>query len=232
MSEVTVISLGGSIIVPDDVDQAFLRDFRKAIISYVSASEERKLILVTGGGAPARYYQKAYAGIVDSIDPEEQDWIGIAATHLNGQLLKSIFSDYCSAPLITNPTADFSFTGQIMIAAGWKPGFSTDNDAVVLAEKFKAKRVINLSNISKIYTADPKTDPNAEALDHMGWKDFRKMVGDVWSPGKNVPFDPIAAKRAAEIGLEVISAGGKDIPNTLAILEYRDFAGTTIGPEQ
>jgi len=232
MEEVTVMSLGGSIIAPDDVDHAFLKAFRSAVIRYLEQSPERRLIIVTGGGAPARKYQQAYRSIVEAPDHQEQDWIGIAATHLNGRLLKAVFADYCSTPLVTDPSADFSFSGgsQIIIAAGWKPGFSTDNDAVVLAEKFHADRVINLSNIKKIYSADPKIDPEAVPLDHISWADFRKMVGDEWSPGKNVPFDPIAAKKGAEMGLEVITAEGRNIGNTAAILERRQFEGTVIGP--
>lgn len=231
MAEVTIISLGGSIIVPDDVDSAFIKSFRDAIISYLDADRDRRIVLVTGGGAPARRYQEAYREIVATPSPLDQDWIGIAATHLNGTLLRLVFSEYCSAPLVTDPTADISFSGQVLIAAGWKPGFSTDNDAVVLAQRFGADRVINLSNIAKVYSDDPRENPEAVPLDHIGWRAFRDMVGDEWIPGRNVPFDPVAARRAAELGLEVITAAGRNIENMLSILMREPFEGTTIGPE-
>jgi uridylate kinase len=231
MNEVTVLSLGGSIIVPDEVDTQFLSRFYTAVSAYLSEDSSRRIIMVTGGGAPARRYQQAYRAISDQPDEHLQDWIGIAATHLNGTLLKAVFSQWCSTELVTDPTAPFDFDSQVLIAAGWKPGFSTDNDAVVLAERFGASRVINLSNIAKVYTDDPRTNPDAQPIDHTGWKQFREMVGDTWSPGKNVPFDPIAAKRASELGLEVICAAGANIENTIRILEHRDFEGTTIGPE-
>lgn len=231
MAEVTVLSLGGSIIVPDQVDSDFIKAFRASITAYLDEDPQRKIIMVTGGGAPARLYQKAYREIVTEPSPQDQDWIGIAATHLNGTLLKYVFADRCSDPLVTDPMAEIAFSGQVLIAAGWKPGFSTDNDAVVLAERFGAQRVLNLSNISKVFSADPKIDPEAVPLDHIGWDDFKEMVGDTWIPGKNVPFDPVAAKRASELQLEVITAGGRDIENTSAILGGRPFTGTTIGPE-
>ena len=231
MAEVTIISLGGSIIVPDDVDSAFIKSFRDAMISYLDADRNRRIVLVTGGGAPARRYQEAYREIVATPSAHDQDWIGIAATHLNGTLLRSVFSEYCSDPLVTDPTADISFSGQVLIAAGWKPGFSTDNDAVVLAQRFGADRVINLSNIAKVYSDDPKKNPEAVPLDHIGWRAFRDMVGDEWIPGRNVPFDPVAARRAAELGLEVITAEGRNIENMLSILMRKPFEGTTIGPE-
>ena len=55
------------------------------------------------------------------------------------------------------------------------------------------------------------------------------MVGDEWTPGKNCPFDPIASKRASELNLKVICAGGKDIDNIYNILNEKEFLGTTIG---
>jgi uridylate kinase len=55
------------------------------------------------------------------------------------------------------------------------------------------------------------------------------MVGDDWTPGKNLPFDPVATRRAAELGLQVITAGGRNLANVEAILEGREFTGTLIG---
>jgi uridylate kinase len=228
---VKVLSVGGSIISPDDVDVDFLIRFREALTAYLEADRSRRLIMVSGGGAPARRYQQAYRSIVADHSSEEQDWIGIAATRLNARLLKAVFSTFCPNEVVVDPSEARSFDGQVLVAAGWKPGFSTDNDAVVLAERFGADTVINLSNIEKIYTADPKLDPSAKPIDHISWADFRRMVGDQWVPGKNLPFDPVAARRGSEIGLKVISAGGRDIENLIAILEGREFKGSVIGPD-
>jgi uridylate kinase len=231
MKQVIVVSLGGSIIAPDKVDHQLIADFRKIVMEFLKADGSRKLVLVTGGGAPARIYQEAYRAIIENADSDQLDWIGVAATHLNGQLVRAVFSDVCRDPLVIDPTAEIEFSGQVLAAAGWKPGFSSDNDAVVLAERFGADRVVNLSNIKKVYTADPKKDPDAKPLDHIGWKDFRAMVGDTWTPGANLPFDPIAAKRAAELGLQVIAAEGRNLENFRSILNREAFEGTTIGPE-
>ena len=105
---------------------------------------------------------------------------------------------------------------------------STDTDAVYLARKFGAKTVINLSNIKKVYTDDPKKNPDAKPLDHISWDDFIKMVGDTWTPGKNTPFDPIASKIAKEEKMSVICMDGRNIDNLIAALEARPFEGTTI----
>jgi uridylate kinase len=228
---IKVISLGGSIVAPDRVDAPFLSDFFSLVSSYLDKDKSRKLILVVGGGAPARLYQKAYRDISGSPDNDEQDWIGIAATRLNGQLLKAVFSGYCKDPLVTDPTAEISFDGQVLVAAGWKPGFSTDYDAVLLGERFGADSVINLSNITKVYTDDPRTNPEAKPLDTISWPDFIKIVGTEWVPGKNAPFDPVATAKASKMGIKVIVAGGRDIENLGKILmeEYDSFEGTVIG---
>lgn len=229
----TIISLGGSIVAPEKVDTVFLTSFVALIRAHLEKNASNRVILIVGGGAPARVYQSAFREIMGSekAPADAQDWIGIMATRLNAELVKACFGDLCDDKVVTDPTAaEVVFAGKVLVAAGWKPGFSTDFDAVMLAERFSAKTVVNLSNIEKVYTADPRKVPDAKPLDRIGWKEFRAMVGDTWEPGKNVPFDPIASRKASELGLSVIAAGGRDISNLQAILEGREFVGTTIGP--
>ena len=138
---VTVLSVGGSIVAPDNPDPDFLIQFAALMRSWLAEDNSRKLILVVGGGGPARSYQKAFRTICPTGNNEEADWIGIMATRLNAQLLKAIFSDICPTDVVYDPTSIDVFSGRILIAAGWKPGFSTDNDAVLLADRFNAKTV-------------------------------------------------------------------------------------------
>ena len=228
MQQIKVISLGGSIIAPDKVDRIFLKKFYSLIVQYLEKEAGRKIILVCGGGGPAREYQSAYREITGEVIPQTEDIIGISATKMNATLLKHIFAIYCKNKIIDNPTDVPEFNGRILVASGWKPGFSTDYDAVLLAERFSAHDVINLSNIEKVYTADPKLDPDATPIDRISWEDFKKIVGDTWEPGKNLPFDPVASKKAAELGLRVIFASGKDIDNLNKILNGESFKGTII----
>ena len=226
---VKVLSVGGSIVVPNEPDTKFLTEFSGMVKEWLAADSSRKLILVVGGGAPARVYQNAYRTINADNSNDQADWIGIMATRLNAQLLKAVFGDLCKQDVVYDPTQVSEFTGRILVAAGWKPGFSTDNDAVLLAERFAAKTVVNLSNIEKVYTDDPRKNPDAKPLDSISWSDFRKMVGDEWEPGKNCPFDPIASRRADQNGITVVCAGGKNIENIRNILDEKDFIGTKIG---
>jgi uridylate kinase len=233
----TVLSLGGSIVAPEGPDAAFVRGFATLAREHLGSDPERRLIIVVGGGGPARLWQKAFRDVI-ARDPAvaaadasaEQDWIGIMATRLNAQLVKAVLGGLCPQEVVTDPSAVTVFAGRVLVASGWKPGFSTDYDAVLLAERFGAGRILNLSNIAKVYTADPRLDPAATPIDSIGWAAFRALVGDEWTPGKNTPFDPIASRRAQEVGLEVICAAGRDLDNLRAILEGRPFAGTVIGP--
>jgi len=226
---VTVISLGGSIAAPNGVDVNFLKNFTSLIRSILEEDSQRRFIFVVGGGGPARQWQNAYREIsADRVKDEEADWIGIMATRLNAQLIKAIMGELCAQDVVTNPAEVPPLTSHVLVAAGWKPGFSTDYDAVLLAERFGADMVINLSNIEKVYTADPKTDPNARPIDKITWADFRLMTGDEWVPGKNIPFDPVASRHAEKIGIKVICAAGKNLENLKKILLGEDFTGTVI----
>ena len=216
-------------MAPGGVDVEFLKSFTRTIGGLIREDDRRGFILVVGGGGPARAWQNAYRDVCETYSPEEADWIGVMATRLNAQLVRAIFAERCNQDVVTDPSRAESMTGKILVAAGWKPGFSSDYDAVILAERFNAQTVINLSNIEKVYTADPKVDPSARPLDRISWEDFRAMVGDEWVPGKNVPFDPIASRHAQKIGVRVICAAGRDLANLEKIIRGGDFTGTTIG---
>ena len=228
-----ILSVGGSIVAPDKPDVAFLSSFIPALGEWLSENNERRLILVIGGGAPARVYQKAYTDTLAALNAsgadDAADWLGIMATRLNAELVKALCGSLCKNEVVYNPTEKIEFSGRILVASGWKPGFSTDNDAVILAEKFAANTVINLSNIEKVYTDDPRKNPDAKPLECISWPEFRKMVGDDWTPGKNAPFDPVASKKAETMKLTVICAAGKNIENIKNILNGKAFIGTTIG---
>jgi len=226
---VTVISLGGSIVAPETADAEFLASFVALVREQLEADEKRRFIFVVGGGGPARAWQKAYREVSGGGKDDQADWIGIMATRLNVQLLKAVMGEWCTQDVVIDPTHVGPFVGRVLVAAGWKPGFSTDYDAVLLAERFQADRVLNLSNIAKVHTDDPRTNPDARPIDSISWADFRAIVGDDWSPGKNVPFDPIASRHAAKIGLKVVCAAGRDLDNLRRLLRGEAFIGTEIG---
>ena len=223
---VKILSVGGSIIIPKTgFDISFLKKFRELILKQVGEGE--KFILVIGGGATARSYQAAgreFGGLSDT----ELDEIGIQTTVLNAHFVRHLFGDLAYGEVVVNPTKKVKTNKSVILAAGWKPGCSTDFDSVLLAKTYGAKELINLSNIDYVYDSDPKENPRAQKIEKIGWKGFRKIVGDKWAPGANVPFDPIAAKEAEKLGLTVKFVRGTDLGEVGEILNGKPHQGTVI----
>lgn len=221
-----VLSLGGSLIVPgEEINSQFLKNFRKLIIEKVRKGN--RFFIVTGGGSTTRKYIRG-AKKITRLTNYDLDWIGIQPTRLNAYLVKTIFGDLAYKDIIIDPSQRLKIKEKIAIAAGWKPGWSTDYVAVMIAQRYGIDTVINLSNIKYAYTRDPKKYKNAKKIVNTDWKAFRKIVGDAWEPGANKPFDPIASKKGEQLGLKVIITDGKDIKNLSSIIEGKAYKGTTI----
>ncbi|MBU1180192.1 UMP kinase [Patescibacteria group bacterium] len=227
MQKLTVISLGGSLIVPKNgIDILFLKKFKNLIMGFVGKGH--KFILICGGGRTAREYQAGLKGIIKA-GQADLDWIGIHATHLNAHLVQSVFGKSAHPKIITDPTRKVNFKEKVLIGAGWKPGWSTDYDAVLLAKIYGAKRVINLTNIDYLYDKNPTIYKNARKIKEIDWAGFRKIVGDKWDPGANTPFDPIASREAQKLGLELVLANGKKPENLKKIIKGdKKFIGSRV----
>ena len=227
--DVWIISLGGSLIAPGKVDTGFLGEFCAAVRSQVATHPERRFVVVCGGGAPARRYQAAYRALAKPGTDAAADWVGIAATRLNAELLKQLFADLAPDEVVTDPTTVAGLREPVLVAAGWKPGFSHDYDAVIIAERLGARRLVKLSGAGCIRNADPRTDPDARALKRISWAELQRIIGERWSPGYSAPFDPIATARAGDLGLTLVVTGS-DVANLQRVIDGGSFSGTTVGP--
>jgi len=225
MKDFVIISLGGSIIVPEEIDVAFLKRFRSLILNHVRKG--RRFIIIVGGGKTCRKYQAA-ASQATKVTREDLDWIGIHVTRLNAHLLRTLFRDFAHPAVIRHYDEKIQTKKKVIIAAGWKPGHSTDYDAVMWARNFKARTILNLSNIDYVCDKDPKYHRDAKRFERMSWKDFRKLVGNRWDPGLNAPFDPIASRKAQGLGLNVVIMNGRNLANLGNFLNGKKFKGTII----
>ncbi|MFH0805160.1 MAG: UMP kinase, partial [Patescibacteria group bacterium] len=148
-----VISLGGSLVVPDQINAKYLKLFRHLLISYIRRGW--RFILIVGGGKTARRYQQA-ASQVTRTGQDDLDWLGIHSTRLNGHLMRTIFREYAYPVLITSMRkVNLKTAKPVIVAAGFVPGSSTDLRAVQLASVYRSTTVLNLSNIDWVYTQDP-----------------------------------------------------------------------------
>ncbi len=222
-----VISLGGSLIAPKEgIDVAFLRKFSALVRKHVKKG--KRFVLICGGGVTARQYQQA-ARKVTRLTRDDLDWLGIHATRLNAHLIRTVLRTLAHPRIITDPHEDMPSRRPVIIGAGWRPGCSTDYDAVLLAERYGAGTVINLSNIPYVYDKDPRTNPDAVAFPRLTWKDYRRRFGTRWDPGLSSPFDPVASKEAEKQKLRVIIAEGRDLSNLDRMLTGKPFKGTVVG---
>lgn len=228
--------------MPEKIDYSFLKEFKNLIESEINNNnnhnnnndnnkQEKRFVLITGGGRTARNYQKA-AKNISSLDSEDVDWLGIHATRINAHLIRAIFKENAFPRIIKNPnekiSSELSNNHKVIVAAGWKPGFSTDYDAVILAKNLGAKKVINLSNIDYVYNKDPKKFSDAKKIKEISWKEFRKLIPKEWDPGLNSPFDPVASKEAEALDLKVACINGKNLEAIKNCINNLEFVGTII----
>lgn len=225
---VTVISIGGSILVPaSGFDPVFLKKFFALIRT--AAKQGQRFILIIGGGSTCRVYQQA-ARSAAKVTQADLDWIGIHTTRFNAQFVQTLLKDIAHPELITVGKKIRS-RAPVLITGGDKPGATSDLPAVKLAKLYGAKEVLNLSNIACVYTKDPRKHADAEPIKRISWKDFRlNIVGSHYEPGMSAPFDPVASQWAERAGLTVKVLDGRDLSEVKRALKGQSIKGTTIHP--
>ena len=221
-----IFSLGGSLIIPEQtVDTLFLKKFRAFILFLLKSGH--KIVIVTGGGQTSKKYNLA-ATKISQVKNIDLDWLGIAATKLNAELLRVIFSQQAYSQVLDNPNQKIRTNKKLIIASGWKPGCSSDLDAVLWANNFQARLLINLTDIDFVYEKDPDQYPKARPIKQINWADFRKIIGNQWSPRLSRPFGPPAARLAQKNKLKVLILNGRKLDNLKNYLKGKNFKGTII----
>ena len=214
-----VFSVGGSIINQNKINLEFLREFKDFCFDIINNKE--KIAIITGGGSVAREYQKAAREF--NIDNNNiLDKLGIKATKINAELLLSILGDLAYNTVLEKPNDDIDENKQILIFSGWKPGWSTDYVSVCVSERFNAKRIFNLTNISKVYNKEKQN------VDKLTWDEYLEIIENDWKPGMNTPFDPVASKKARDLGISVFVLKGTDLYNLKQAIKGQKFNGTII----
>jgi uridylate kinase len=222
------ISIGGSIINPGKIDKAFLQEFRNLVIDFVEKSEgQKKLIIVCGGGATAREYINAAP---PDLPPGQKDYLGIAPTWINAQLLTAWLHEFC-API---PSQDFrQFLDHVQlypvaIAGGFLPALKTDEDSAIAADYFGSPYLINVTNVDGVYDSDPNKNKNAKKIDTLTYSEYYDMFGGrTLDPGASAPMAEVAVTICQRSNMKIFVIG----KNIQAIKDAIDgkCSGTEIG---
>jgi len=224
--KVIVLSLGGSLIIPENVDYRFLLEFRKVILKNC---KNYKFVIVCGGGSIARKYISALKE--SKVNELFQSFAGISATRMNARFMSYFFK--------INPQRgiphkmrhlkkylrkqDVVFCG----ALEYKPNQTSDSTASEIAKYFGCE-FVNLTNVKGLYNKNPKRFKNAKFIPEISWKDFLKKANEIkFQPGQHFVLDQTAAKVILEDKIKTYILG-QDVSQLDNLLNGRKFKGSII----
>ncbi|MEN6395576.1 MAG: UMP kinase [Methanoregula sp.] len=186
-----VISLGGSILIPE-LDKNRIREYLP-VLTRIAA--KYRLFVVVGGGGGARDYIEIARDL--GIDEGTADEIGILVTRLNATLLIAALGE-AAYPKVAESHSEakkFAESKKIVVMGGITPGQTTDAVAAVLAERVHADVFVNVTSVNGIYDKDPNKFHDAKYFDTLTPKDLLAIVsqGGLGAGSHNV-LDIIAAR--------------------------------------
>ncbi len=229
-NERIIISLSGSLVAPNGgIATEFLIKFNRFIRDQLALDSRRQFFIAIGGGSVARHYIEAGNKILGhELTVDDLDWLGIHATRLNAHLVRTIFRDIAHPVIIDDYNIIRKASESVIVASGWRPGWSTDYCGILLCEDYGERTMLNLGMLDRLYDRDPNKHANPTPIDNISWEKFREMVGESWTPGLHVPFDPVASRKAQELGVKVIIMKGDNFDNLEKYFKQEKFVGTVI----
>jgi len=221
--ECIVLSIGGSVVLSDDLDTTFFNDFKKTI---QNISEKYRVFIIVGGGKTARTYINL--GRSQGFSEADLDWLGINATRMNARFLSMIFSldDSCIPTTIEEAIRS---TSDIVVMGGTTPGHSTDFVGAALAEQSQATVFIIATNVDGVYDKDPNKYPDAKKFTEIAIDTLLDEYGNQWeTAGKNMVIDGPALQKIKDAGMNTIVINGKHLEEITHIINNEPFNGTKI----
>jgi len=233
MSTVHVVALGGSLLRPEEAaDRSmWMGQFRQMVVHL--EGNGRKIAFVVGGGLPAR---EGIELAKDTVrDPRRLDLIGIAGTRLNATVLQQVLLEIgCDvAPTVPN-TVDEARQAleshHVVVMGGTVPGHTTDTVAVRLAAALHARHCIIATNVSHVFSKDPRQHEDAEALTELTLAELAEItgIGEPLEPGASAVVDPVAVQYATDSGMSLAVLDGRDLSRLDRALDGELFEGTLI----
>jgi uridylate kinase len=224
--KVIVFSLGGSIIIPDQVDYLFLKRFKKIILCH---TKNYKFIIVCGGGSIARKY--IYALKKENAKTILQSFAGISATRMNARFMSYFFNKNPEMGIPhTLETLEKYLKKEDIVFCGaleYKPNQTSDSTASSIAMHFKTE-FINLTNVQGLHDKNPFKHKDAKFIPKISWKNFYKMATKKkFSPGQHFVLDQTAAEIIMKHKITTYILG-KNLKEIEALLRGKKFRGTII----
>ena len=207
-----VISIGGSILYPNDFDYRLALEIKKIL------KKKDKYKIVAGGGKLARdlIFQ------LNFLNEEDKHRIGIMATNINAFVLSKILNFKF---LDINPKL-IGLKNFNTVSGGYKPGWSTDVDAAIIAKYWKADLFLNMTNVKYVYDKDPRKYKDAKPFKEISFDELIKIQGHKYSPGMHYVLDPRAVKILKKSKTRTYIFSG--IENLRKIIEGKEFIGTKV----
>ena len=227
MRNVIVLSLGGSLIIPEKVNVEFLKKFREIARKN---TKKFKFIIVCGGGSVARKYISALREI--GMNEKLQSFSGISATRMNARFMSYFFNQNPEQGIPQKMEEIHKYLKKQNIvfcgALEYKPNQTSDSTSAEIAKHFKTI-FINLTNVPGLFNKNPKEHKDAKLIPWISWKDFYEKAGKIkFKPGQHFVLDQKAAKMIKENKIKTYILG-EDMRNLDNLLNGKSFIGTTIG---
>ncbi len=190
---VIVLSLGGSLIVPKEIDVAFLKKFKQVLRKNI---QKNKFVVVCGGGSVARKYISALRK--QKINEKMQSMAGISVTRLNARFASYFFGKDVEKGIPHKlrqvkkllKKQDIVFCG----ALEYKKEQTSDGTAAEIAAYFNSD-FVNLTNVSGLHDKNPKKFKNAKFIPKITRKNLNKMVNKIsYKPGQHFVVDHSAMR--------------------------------------
>ena len=217
-----VISLGGSVIVPDKVDYNYLLEFKKTVSNFY---KKNKLVIITGGGSTARKYMN-----LKSFDSKTKSLIGISSTKLNARVVAGVFGKNLDIPEKLFEVKRGLKRSNLVIcgALGMKPNSTTDGNAAEIAKAINADYFVNITNTKGLYDKNPLKFRKAKFSPNISFKDFLNMINKIkFKAGQHFILDQFAAKLIARKKIKTFIVG-PSLSNLKKVLAGKKFVGTII----
>lgn len=219
-----VISLGGSRIVPGNVDTAFIKRFRTMINSHPN----HKFVIVTGGGSTARKYISSLKKLHKKT--KQQSMSGVAITRFHAGFLMRIFGKKANedVPKNMNKVKNLLLKNQVVFAGAlrYQVKSTSDSTAAKLAA-YLGCPLINLTDVKGLYTSNPKKNKKAKFIKRTTWRKFNNIAKKIkYRAGQHFVLDQGAAKIILQRRVPTYIVGSVTAINN--IIKGKKFIGTLI----